>query len=48
MKPATYCNKRQSGTDYMYLDTSFAMNQDCKGHTGAVITFGEGEITFFS
>lgn len=29
---------------HAYIDSSFAVHPDCKGHTGAVITFGAGAI----
>ena len=31
-----------------YTNALFAMHQDCKGHSGAMMTFGEGAFTSFS
>ena len=30
-----------------YVDASYATQDDYRGHTGAVMTFGEGNITHF-
>ena len=31
-----------------YVDASYAMQNDCKGHTGALMTMGRGAVMSFS
>ena len=31
-----------------YIDASYAIHGDCRGHTGALLTMGKGAITSFS
>ena len=31
-----------------YVDASYTINDDCRGHTGAMMTLGGGAITSFS
>ena len=31
-----------------WVDVSYTIHDDCKGHTGAIITIGKGAVTRFS
>ena len=31
-----------------FVDASYAVHADCKGHTGAIMIFGKGAVTSFS
>ena len=31
-----------------YIDPSYAIHDDCKGHTGRIMTMGKGTLTSFS
>ena len=36
------------GSIKWYVDASYAIHDDCKGHTGALMTFGKGSVTSIS
>ena len=38
----------QVGLITWYVDASFAVHEDCNGHTGGLMTFGHGAVTSFS
>ena len=38
----------QIGLITWYVDASFAVYGDCKGHMGGLMTFGHGAVTSFS